>query len=139
MLARARRGSYTERSFRQLPAALRDRYFRACGDGTWQPDPSLRAPIRWSLANLVNSAEVAPLADADVIFCRNVFIYFSDDAVRSVVKMFGERMPATGILFLGASEALTRLGVNFELAEVGGGFAYVRGGQRQAIEALGRR
>ena len=136
MLQRARRGSYSSRSFRQLPDALRDKYFRACGDGTWQPDPALAKNVRWTLANLANANEVGPLASADVIFCRNVFIYFSEDAIRSVVKVFSERMPDTGILFLGASEALTRLGVNFELAEIGGSFAYVKGGRRQQVEAL---
>ena len=65
-----------------------------------------------------------------------MFIYFSDDALRGVVKVLLDRMPQNGVLFLGAAEALTRLGVNFELAEVGRGFAYVKGGQRDAIEAL---
>ncbi len=136
MLQRARHGRYSERAFRQLPIALRDRYFRACSDGTWQADPGLTQNIRWTLANLANPVEIAPLASAHVIYCRNVFIYFSEDAIRSVVKVFSERMPETGILFLGASEALTRLGVNFELAEIGSGFAYVKGGQRQRVEAL---
>jgi chemotaxis protein methyltransferase CheR len=136
MLQRARRGSYSERAFRQLPDGLRDKYFRRCADGSWQPDPALSRNIRWTLANLANPSEVAPLAAVDVIFCRNVFIYFSEDAIRSVVKVFSERMPDSGILFLGASEALTRLGVNFELAEIGGSFAYVKGGRRQQAESL---
>ena len=136
MLARAKRMSFGERSFRQLPAVLRDRWFRECKDGTWQPDPILTAPISWRLANLANPQEIGPLANANVIYCRNVFIYFSDDAIRGVVKVLLDRMPQNGVLFLGASEALTRLGVNFELAEVGRGFAYVKGGQREAIEAL---
>ena len=136
MLQRAKRGAYSERAFRQLPAAMRERYFHDCGDGSWRPVPGLSRNIRWTLANLANASEVGPLATADVIFCRNVFIYFSEDAIRAVVKVFSERMPDSGILFLGASEALTRLGVNFELAEIGRGFAYVKGGQRQRVEAL---
>jgi len=136
LVARARRGLYAERAFRQLPDALRDRWFRDVGGGQWQVDESLLRSVRYSLANLANPGEVAPLAAADVIFCRNVFIYFSDDAIRATVKLFAEHMPATGILFLSASEALARLGVNLELAEVANAFAYVKGGQRQAVEAL---
>ena len=136
MVARARRGVYGERSFRQLPAALRDKYFTARSDGTREPIPEIVRPIRWSLVNLAKSVEVAPLANADVIYCRNVFIYFSDDAIRATVKTFGDNMPDTGILFLGSSEALTRLGVNFELMEIGKSFAYVKGGQRAAVEAM---
>ena len=136
MLSRAKRMIFNERSFRQLPPSLRERWFRQCPDGAWQPDPALTAPIQWRLANLANPQEIAPLAQANVVFCRNVFIYFSDDAIRGVVKVLLERMPQKGVLFLGASEALTRLGVNFELAEVGRGFAYVKGGQREALESL---
>ena len=136
MVARARRGAYGERSFRQLPTALRDKYFTLNADGTRQPIPEIVRPIRWSLANLAKAVEIAPLAKADVIYCRNVFIYFSDDAIRATVKTFGENMPDTGILFLGSSEALTRLGVNFELMEIGKSFAYVKGGQRATVEAM---
>jgi hypothetical protein len=88
--------------------------------------------------NLANAAEVAPFASSDVIFCRNVFIYFSDDAIRATVKVFADHMPPTGILFLSAAEALARLGVNFELTELGQAFAYVKGGQRLNIEAMRR-
>jgi chemotaxis protein methyltransferase CheR len=136
MLARARRAVYGERSFRQLPANLRAKYFQDCGNGTWMPQPALGQSIRWSLANLANASEVATFASAHVIFCRNVFIYFSEDAIRSVVKVFAGRMPQSGVLFLGASEALARLGVNLELAEIGGGFAYVQPGRRRIVEAL---
>lgn len=135
MVARARRGVYGERAFRQLPATLRDKYFTARPDGTREPIAEIVRPIRWSLVNLAKAVEVAPLAKADVIYCRNVFIYFSDDAIRATVKTFGDNMPDTGILFLGSSEALTRLGVNFELMEIGKSFAYVKGGQRAAVEA----
>jgi chemotaxis protein methyltransferase CheR len=45
-------------------------------------------------------------------------------------------MPDDGILFLGASESLTRLGTDFELAEIGGAFAYVKGAATRALAAL---
>ena len=136
MLARARQASYAGRSFRQLPDSLRQKYFTESADGTWKPVPAISAPIRWSLANLANVAEISPLAACDVIYCRNVFIYFSPDAIREVVRVFAEKMPEDGIVFLGASEALTRLGVTLELAELAGAFAYVRAGRRQSIEAM---
>lgn len=138
LVTRARRGVYTERAFRQLPEALRDRWFRDIGGGQWQVDETLLRSVRYSLVNLANAAEVAPFASSDVIFCRNVFIYFSDDAIRATVKVFADHMPPTGILFLSAAEALARLGVNFELTELGQAFAYVKGGQRLNIEAMRR-
>ena len=125
MVERARAGLYGERSFRNLPQELRDRYFRREGGG-WRVDPRLHSRVQWKVANLVNPDEAGPLAAVDVIFCRNVFIYFSDENIRRVVRLFGERMPATGHLFLGAAESITRLSSVFELEQAGDAFVYVK-------------
>lgn len=127
LVERARRGLYGERSFRSLPAELRERYFVREGPG-WRVDPKVHGTIRWTTANLVEPADVRPLAVADVIFCRNVFIYFSDQTVTRVIGTFAEGLAEGGHLFLGASESLTRLATDFELVEVGGAFAYVNAG-----------
>ena len=126
MLDRARRGRFGERSFRSLPAHLRDRYFKPVGT-EWQVDERLHSQIRWTTANLVDRADVMPLARADAIFCRNVFIYFSDETIAKVVQWFAGGLADDGVLFLGAPESLTRLDTDFELAEVGGAFVYVKG------------
>ena len=127
MLARARRGVYGERSFRALPPALRDRYFR-CEAAGWRIDPAIHAQVRWTRANLVDASDVAPMAAADVVFCRNVLIYFSDDTVAHVARLFAAGMPDDGHLCLGASESLTRVSSAFELVEVGGAFMYTKSG-----------
>ena len=133
MIERARAGTYGGRSFRQLPDDLRAKYFEPEGD-RWRPDPRLRRQIRWNVANLARPEEIERYAAADVIFCRNVFIYFSDDAIRSVLRVFSKHMPPDGYVFLGASESLTRLGVDLELVEIGGAFGYVKEGRRQLVE-----
>ncbi len=133
LIERARGGSFGERSFRQFSPALRDKYFNRHGD-RWRVDDRILRTVRWDVANLADSTDVARFAAVDIIFCRNVFIYFSDDCIRRVVRMMSECMAADGCLFLGASESLTRLGVDLELAEIGGAFAYVRQGRRQLVE-----
>lgn len=125
LVARARTGLFGERSLRNLPPELRERYFRS-EDGRWRMDPELHGRVRWSTANLMNPAEVTPLAEAEVVFCRNVLIYFSDDAIRRVVHVFSERMPASGHLFLGASESLVRFSTEFTLEEIGPALVYVK-------------
>jgi chemotaxis protein methyltransferase CheR len=125
MLERARRGLYGERSFRSLPAELRDRYFQREGAG-WRVDSRVHDTIRWTRANLVDHPTVRGLAAADVVFCRNVLIYFSDDTVARVARSIAEGLPDDGYLFLGASESLTRLATEFELTELGGAFVYVK-------------
>ncbi|HEY4215795.1 MAG TPA: protein-glutamate O-methyltransferase CheR [Gemmatimonadaceae bacterium] len=136
MIARARRASYGERSFRQLPAVLKNRYFEPDGNDRWRPIESIRRPISWGIANLAMPADVKRYAACDVIFCRNVFIYFSDDVIRNTVQTFAEFMSPDGFLFVGASESLTRLNVPVELAEVGGAFTYVKLGRRPSVERL---
>jgi chemotaxis protein methyltransferase CheR len=131
LVERARRGEYGERAFRQLPADMREKYFVNRGT-SWQPADRLTAPIRWGVVNLVHDAQVRLFAAADVIFCRNVFIYFADDAVRRTVQAMSDSMAADGYLFVGAAESLTRLGVDLELVEVGSAFGYRKTGGKQS-------
>jgi chemotaxis protein methyltransferase CheR len=124
-LAKARAGIYRERSFRALPPALREKYFTACREGS-RLRRELLLPISYQRANLVAAAEIAPLAAAEVIFCRNVFIYFSADSIRRTVESFAARMPPGGYLFVGASESLIKLTNRYEIKELKDAFAYVR-------------
>jgi len=134
MIERARAGIYAGRSFRQLSDDVRAKYFEPVGGDRWRPDPRLLRHIRWNVANLARPDETERYATADVIFCRNVFIYFADEAIRSVLRVFSKNMPPDGYVFLGASESLTRLGVDLELVEIGGAFAYVKEGRRPLVE-----
>jgi chemotaxis protein methyltransferase CheR len=136
MLARARLGVYGERSFRTLSPQLRERYFRA-ESGGWRIDPAIHARVRFTRANLVDSREVVPLASADVVFCRNVLIYFSDDTVAQVARSLAAGMPEHAHLCLGASESLTRVSSAFDLVEVGGAFMYTKQGATNGAGSAG--
>ena len=124
---KARRGVYRERSFRNLSAELRAKYFTQEGaTKTWRVDAKLHARIRWGVVNLMKEAEVAPRAAANVIFCRNVFIYFSDQTISKTVRSFAAHVRPPGYLFVAASESLLRLSADFELQEIGNAFVYVK-------------
>ncbi len=125
-IERAKAGRYRERSFRSLPPVLRDKYFRPDG-GTWTVDPSLHRRITsWSVVNLLDETAVAARAAVPIVFCRNVFIYFSDAGIRRVVGQFAQAMPSPAYLCVGASESLLRVTSRFELEELGGAFVYVK-------------
>jgi len=125
-IERAKAGRYRERSFRSLPPALRDKYFRPEG-GTWTVDPSLHRRITsWSVVNLLDETAVAARAAVPIVFCRNVFIYFSDAGIRRAVEQFAQAMPSPAFLCVGASESLLRVTSRFELEELGGAFVYVK-------------
>ena len=127
-LERASGGRYSARAFRQLPIHLRDKYFDAePGSNTWTVKPSLKARVTsWTRVNVVQPEQVALLAGADVIFCRNLFIYFAEATVRQVVERFAEHMPAPGFLCVGAAESLLRITPRFELQDIGGAYVYVK-------------
>jgi chemotaxis protein methyltransferase CheR len=131
----ARRGVYREHSFRRLPPALREKYFvriRAAsihgGDLCLsQIASSLHSRVRWQTANLMSETEIGLAAMASpVIFCRNVFIYFSEFAVLKTVRAFSEKMPKPGYLFVGMAESMMKDTCGFEPREIGDAFVYVR-------------
>lgn len=125
-LDKARAGRFRERSFRSLPQALRDRYFTR-QDDAWIVSPALHARVTsWSQVNMLAEEEVAVHAGAPIVFCRNLFIYFSPAAMTRVVEQLARAMPSPGFLCLGASESLLRLQTRYDLEEIGGAFVYVK-------------
>lgn len=125
-IARARKGEYTQRSFRNLPQPLRDKYFAAHGN-QWRVAPELHRRVTYDIVNLVDEDQVARYASAPIILCRNVFIYFSDRSIQRTLMMFDRGMPSPAYLCVGVSESLLRRTSSFDLQEIGGAFVYVKG------------
>ena len=91
------------------------------------PRRSLTARISsWSIANLLAEPDVAAHAGSRVVFCRNVFIYFSSGALQRAIGYLERWMPAPAYLALGASESLLKTSTDFQLEEIGGSFIYVK-------------
>ncbi|MEO6005661.1 MAG: CheR family methyltransferase [Opitutus sp.] len=124
-LAKARAGFYRERSFRTLPEALRHKYFETKPDG-YELTKKVSERVQFHWANLVALDEAPQIPPVNVIFCRNVFIYFSIDTIKSVIASFAGRVPQGSPLFIGASESLLKLTDLFELKEIASAFVYER-------------
>jgi chemotaxis protein methyltransferase CheR len=127
-LNRAATRLYSGRSFRQLPLALKERYFEAVeGTSSWRISDQIYNKVHsWTRVNAVRDDELLPHAAADVIFCRNLFIYFDAATVQRVVSQFAERMPSPGFLCVGAAESLLRLNTKFDLQDFDGAYVYVK-------------
>ena len=132
-LAKARTGIFRERSFRALPAPLREKYFTPVQQG-WQLSADVMRRVRFHRANLVDPPQIEQLATAPVIFCRNVFIYFSPESIRRTLAVFARQMGGRGHLFVGAAESLLKLTNDFDLEELGTAFVYIRK-PRSAVSA----
>ncbi len=95
--------------------------------GPYEVTPQLRDMVRFEGQNLAAPlwTQVQPQS-LDLIFCRNVIIYFDQPTILGVMERFYDSLRPGGWLFLGYSESLFRLPTRFEMIEVGGVFVYRR-------------
>lgn len=136
MLARARRARFRTWALRETPDDLRDRYFRPAG-GDFALDESLRTAVGFEHRNLADDdAELWAPVSFDVVFCRNVIMYFSPEVQAAVVERIARALVPGGYLFLGHAESLRALSQRFELCQSHGAFYYQRrsGGDEPVLE-----
>ncbi|HWI40622.1 MAG TPA: CheR family methyltransferase [Verrucomicrobiae bacterium] len=122
-LAAAREGVYAGKSFHSLPERYRGRYFLPEGE-RFRVRDNLRRITSFRQGNLLEIDEVVEGEKMDVIFCRNVFIYFPLPVVRMVVERFIRLLLPGGWLFLGHSESMSKVSDRFEPVHAGSGIAY---------------
>lgn len=116
ILEKARKGIYSQFEVqRGLPIQLLLKYFTKADD-VWQINADIRAMVEYKEYNLLDSLK--PLGGFDVVFCRNVLIYFDKDTKAKVLGEIADLMPEDGILFLGGAE--TVLGVTDRFKPVPG-------------------
>ncbi len=106
-LQKARVARYGEWSFRGMPRALKDRYFRRDGDGSLVLDPRISGLVEFSCLNLVgNGCDVAARAGpVDVVLCRNVLMYMRRSQMRRAMAVLRGALGAGGWLAVSACEA----------------------------------
>jgi chemotaxis protein methyltransferase CheR len=114
-LEAAREGVFGSRAVMRLPPDLLERYFVAKGEGRWRIIEELRSSIRFTQVNLVDRAETATQGKFDIIFCRNVLIYFDDASRRLAAENLYDRLNPGGFVCLGHSESMSRISPLFEV------------------------
>ncbi|HEY8430452.1 MAG TPA: protein-glutamate O-methyltransferase CheR [Sandaracinaceae bacterium] len=124
VLAVARRATYGSSSFRAMPSQY-ERYFVQVPEGR-QVVPHIRAMCHFGHLNLLDRDRSALIGRVDVIFCRNVLIYFDERARRQVIDTFYERLYPGGYLLLGHSESLLNSTTAFELVHLSSDMVYRR-------------
>ncbi|MBV8543558.1 MAG: protein-glutamate O-methyltransferase CheR [Acidobacteria bacterium] len=124
VLAKARRGHYRESAFRATDGPLRDKYFTRNEDGSWHIHDDIRNRVSFGRLNLYDEPRVSLLGHLDVIFCRNVIIYFDDQSKKVVVSNFYNRLTDIGYLLLGHSESLISLSTQFKLRHLKNDMVY---------------
>lgn len=129
----AARGRFAIRRLLGVSEPRLARYF-TLSDGQYEVTPQLRDMVRFDGHNLAAPIwpQVKPQS-MDLIFCRNVIIYFDQPTILAVMERFYDSLRPGGWLFLGYSESLFRLPTRFEMIEVGGVFIYRRPVRRNAM------
>jgi chemotaxis protein methyltransferase CheR len=124
-ISTAQTGVYGSRSFRRWSQALIDKYFIK-KDQTYQVNPSIHEHIQWQNANIHNKNDVFQMAGTHIIFCRNVFIYFSEYAIKKTARLLYDCLTGPGYLFTGVSESLLKFTEDFDMQEIDNSFVYVK-------------
>ena len=126
VLEQAKAGCYdTMAVARGLPADIKSRYFRrdaAHWQERWCVREDVRKRVRFVQGNLL--ASYSALGKFDVIFCRNVLIYFSAESKIEILRRMADSLNPGGYLFLGASEAITQYSNAFEMLRCNPGVVY---------------
>lgn len=123
VLAAARKGIYGRSSFRQTDERHLRRYFREV-EGGYQVRDEIKALVSFGQINLVDHDGLALLPEVDVVFCRNVLIYFDRESRRRTVETFHAKLGRGGYLLLGHSESLMNLSTAFELRHLRNDLVY---------------
>jgi len=111
-LTRARDGIYTQFEVqRGLPIQLLVKYFKQDGD-KWQIAPDLRAMVQYREFNLLQ--DIGGLGRFDVVFCRNVLIYFDQATKSAILERISRALPSDGLLYLGGAETVLGVSDRFE-------------------------
>ena len=123
MLRNAREACYDEMMVRRgLSEERRTRFFQRVPRGCWEVKPEVRNRVRFQELNLLQS--YALLGKFDVVFCRNVLIYFSSDIKRQILARISQTMSSGAYLFLGGSESPTGYSDEFEMLRMPQGVLY---------------
>ena len=125
-LGHARRGVYGARSLQRVSPRLLREYFRPVGEGQHQVIQDLREAIAFDVVNVCDADIMRRYRRYDVIFCRNLLIYFDELSMRRAAEnLFGALRPG-GYLFLGHSESMSRISPIFLPQRFPEGLVYQR-------------
>lgn len=113
VLKAANRGLYNEYALRTTPPSITAKYFIKDGN-TYQVDPKLKKLISFGSTNLSDKLMLKRVERSNIIFCRNVIIYFDDEMKRQVISSFYDNLLPGGCMLIGHSESLHNISRAFK-------------------------
>jgi chemotaxis protein methyltransferase CheR len=129
ILRRARAGRYSIRSVQHMPAVWLEKYFTGVKN-EYQLCDDLRQAVEFTRVNLSEPADTLRYRNFDIIFCRNLLIYFDDLSRKTAAEAFYEVLNPGGYICLGHSESMSRISPLFKVCKFPEAIVY-----RKALEA----
>ena len=126
VLREATRGEYGDRALSRLPPDIVKRYFHDVRDGRWQIIDDLRESVKFTQANLVDPVTTAAQGRFDIIFCRNVLIYFDDASRLAASHNLFQALNPGAYICLGHSESMSRISDRFDVRRLDDAIVYQR-------------
>ena len=123
VLQKAKRGLFSKRSVQFLPQHLLKEYFKPVGT-QYEIAKFIRDAIEFKNVNVMDKLQMRRLGKFDVIFSRNMLIYFDDASRREVAMTFFEMLKPKGYIFLGHAESMNRIVSVFRTLKVGNSIVY---------------
>jgi len=139
-LSVARRGIYRQNSFRTKDIEFRDSFFHKTDEG-FSLNAMVREKVRFVRGNMLQPGFLDSLGRYDVVFCRNLLIYFNRESQEKAIKGLLNLLVSDGLLFTGHSEASLFMGSGFESIPFSRAFAFrkINGQQEEAPILMQRR
>jgi chemotaxis protein methyltransferase CheR len=126
VLEAARRGMFGKRALMRLSPYLIAKYFSQTAEDKWQILEDLRESVRFGEVNIVEASQTRRYGQFDVIFCRNVLIYFDDTSRRVAAENLYENLLPGGFICLGHTESMSRISALFEVSRFADAIVYQR-------------
>ncbi len=127
-------GKYTDYAMRSTHATVRERYFKHDGP-YWLLSDLIKPMVNFEVQNLKDRLAAKRHGTWDIIFCRNVMIYFDDQMKAQVLNTFADQLAADGTLFIGHSETIRAGEAPFASLPISAGFCYQKTGKPSAVKA----
>ncbi len=126
VLEAAAEGVFCKRALMRLSPELVSRYFNRLDDDRWRILEDLRLSVRFSRVNLMQAREARIEGKFDIIFCRNVLIYFDDESRRIAAENLYDSLLPGGYICLGHTESMSRISPLFEVCRFSNAIVYRR-------------
>jgi len=131
VLRAAEAGIYDARSLHRLPRDLVRRYFEPAGPDGFRLIDAIRQSVRFTQVNATDVGAMRGYSNLDVIFCRNMLIYFDDRSRQQTVESFYDGLRQGGFICLGHSESMSRISSLFAVRKFPQAIVYQKSGGPQ--------